>query len=98
MCMGWGWYLQVDVQLFIFSMLILFLYRKSRFASLMAIYLTVALSFAYVFQQSYDHGYKYPTHIADLDGSGQYLHDIYYKPWGRCPTYLYGLLMGILYY
>ena len=98
MCMGWSWYLQVDLQLFAFSMLLLAAYRRSRLAAFVGIYLCIAMSFAYVFQQVYDHAYKYPTHIADLDGSVQYLRDIYYKPWGRCPTYLYGLLMGILYH
>jgi peptidoglycan/LPS O-acetylase OafA/YrhL len=36
MCLGWGWYLQVDFQLFIFGLLLLFLYRRSKAATLWA--------------------------------------------------------------
>ena len=30
MCMGWGWYLQSDMQMFVYCMLILFLYQKNK--------------------------------------------------------------------
>ena len=29
-CLGWSWYLQVDFQLFVFGVFILFLYKKYR--------------------------------------------------------------------
>lgn len=32
MCMGWGWYLQNDMQIFIISMLFLFLYNQHKLA------------------------------------------------------------------
>lgn len=30
MCLGWGWYLQVDFQLFLLSLLLLYLYQRSK--------------------------------------------------------------------
>jgi len=30
MCMGWGWYLQNDIQIFAFSMILLFLYSVNK--------------------------------------------------------------------
>lgn len=33
----------------------------------------------------------------DFDTFGDYMANVYIKPWGRCPTYLFGLLLGILY-
>ena len=61
------------------------------------IYLSLAASFAYTMQQTYDHRYKNITHFSDLDTQMQYQLDIYYKPWTRIPPYLYGLFLGILY-
>lgn len=62
------------------------------------IYLSMAASFAFNMQQTYDHRYKNLTHFSDFDTVQQYQLDVYYKPWARCPPYLYGLFLGILYY
>ena len=32
MCLGWGWYLQVDFQLFIIGVLLIYLYSKNKIA------------------------------------------------------------------
>ena len=47
MCMGWGWYLQNDMQMFIFSMFLLLIYQKSRIWCFITTYMSVAFSFAY---------------------------------------------------
>jgi len=41
MCMGWGWYLQNDMQIFMLSIPILFLYNKNRKLTYMLISLIV---------------------------------------------------------
>jgi hypothetical protein len=98
MCMGWGWYLQNDMQIFVFSVFILFLYGVSRFWSFMFTFISVCISFAYTMQQTFDHQYLYTTHLTDfLSGYGNYMSDLYIKPWSRCPPYLFGLLFGIFY-
>ena len=98
MCMGWGWYLQNDMQMFIYSMLILVIYNSSRFWSIISIYLSISISYAYVFQQTFDNQYKFYTHLSDAANGEDYQLNIYYKPWARCPPYLFGLFLGILYH
>ena len=97
MCMGWGWYLQTDMQMFVYCMLLLFIYQKNRFSGLIMIYLATAASLAYTMQQTYEHKYKILTHFSDFDTVENYQYDIYFKPWTRIPPYLYGLFLGILY-
>ena len=97
-CMDWGWYMQVDMQLFIYSIFLLFIYKSNRFTFFVSIFLSVFGSFAYVFQQVSEYNYKQITHLGDLTSGAQYQLDIYIKPWGRCSPYLYGLLLGTLYH
>lgn len=97
MCMGWGWYLQTDMQLFVYCIFILLIYSKSKTAGYSMIFLSMAATFSYTMQQTFDHGYKWMTHIDDATDSAQYQLDIYFKPWGRSPPYLYGLFLGLLY-
>jgi hypothetical protein len=47
MCMGWGWYLQNDMQIFILSIPILFLYSRHRKISFAIIGLLTALSLTF---------------------------------------------------
>ena len=49
MCMGWGWYLQNDMQIFIFSIPILFVYSRHRKVSFIIIQLLILLSLIYNF-------------------------------------------------
>ena len=47
LCLGWGWYLQNDMQIFIFSMIYLFLYntQKNKMIAKGGIILTILGSF-----------------------------------------------------
>lgn len=96
-CMGWGWYLQNDMQIFIISVFFIYLYSKSRFWSFIAIFATIAASFAYTMEMTFDNSYKYTTHMTDFDTYADYMSYIYIKPWSRCPPYMFGLLLGITY-
>lgn len=96
-CMGWGWYLQNDMQIFCLSVLILFIYGKSRFWSFFAIFLTIFSSFAFTMQKTFDDQYKYTTHMTDFTNYGDYMSNIYVKPWSRCPPYIIGLFLGMIY-
>lgn len=97
MCMGWGWYLQNDLQLFLLSMLILLVYRRSKFWGNITIFLSIAANFAFVMSETFQNEEKWLNHIDDAKQSEKYQLDVYYKPWGRCPPYFYGLFLGILY-
>jgi hypothetical protein len=37
MCMGWGWYLQNDMQIFVFSLIFIFIYTKNRMAGYLSL-------------------------------------------------------------
>lgn len=54
MCMGWGWYLQNDMQLFLYCIVVLFNYNKNKMAGYLAIFLSMAANFAYVMQHTYE--------------------------------------------
>ena len=95
--MGWGWYIQNDMQLFIYCILILLVYSKSKFWGFSIIFLSMAANFAYVMSETYINNYKWMTHLADALTAADYQLNIYFKPWARCPPYIYGLLLGILY-
>lgn len=67
--MAWGWYLQNDMQLFLYCMIILFIYNKSKMGGYFVIFLSMAANFGYVMQQTYDNGQKWLTHISDAANS-----------------------------
>ena len=96
-CMLWGWYLQNDMQMFVYSLFLLLIYSKSRFWGCMSIVLSVAASFAYTMQVTFDGGFHTLVKLSDASGWQQYVDSAYMQPWSRCPPYLYGLLLGLLY-
>lgn len=101
MCIVWGWYIQIDMQLFILSILLLYIYcehsRKIFYFLLMA--LSIA-GISYVFARCLTQGYHV---IGNLDGDGgpndanSYL-DVYNKPWSRVAPYFLGLAVGVYYF
>ncbi len=97
MCLGWGWYLQNDMQIFIVSVGYLFLYGKNKLAGKALMVMTIVLSLAYNIYEAQINDYVQVTHLADFAKWGLYFPNIYIKPWTRCPPYLMGLLFGIAY-
>ncbi len=95
--MGWGWYVQNDMQLFIMSLFLMFLYSIKPLASkiLMIILMVGSMAFTYIW--TYDNGTYVISHLADFSKSGDYLISVYMKPWARAPPYILGLLLGIFY-
>ena len=66
MCMGWGWYLQNDMQLFTYSILILLVYNRSKFASYMMIIWSILCSFGYFFIVTEVNSYHNTNHLSDF--------------------------------
>lgn len=97
MCMGWGWYLQNDMQIFIISIPILFLYTRKRNLSFIVIWLLILGSMIYNFVEVQVNEYVTVTHRSDFAKWNSYFPNVYIKPWIRCPPYLYGLTLGLLY-
>lgn len=96
-CLSWGWYLQVDFQLFLLGLLLLYCYSsKKRVFYVLGLLLAAASSvFNFVYTQV-----NSITIFLDLTSHSNYvnyMHDVYVKPYGRCLPYLMGLLLGVLY-
>ena len=102
MCMQWVWYVQVDVQLFLLSLGMLFVYtmvnRKiSKFMQWSSI-LTSLLYVAWVC--FFNTKYELWTSVRYLKSEyfQQYTHQVFEKPWSRIPSYIFGLSIGIFYF
>lgn len=54
MCMGWAWYLQNDMQIFIYSVFILFIYSKSKFWAFITTFVTIGFSLWYTMEVVYE--------------------------------------------
>jgi hypothetical protein len=97
MCMGWGWYLQNDMQIFIVSMIFLFAYSKQKLGCKVSLLVFSFLSLLLNFIEVQSNEYIQVTHPKDFAKWGEYFPNIYIKPWTRCPPYLIGLFFGIQY-
>jgi hypothetical protein len=97
MCLGWGWYLQNDMQVFIICMLFLFVFSLNKKIANAVIWTTIVCSLIYNFVEVEINEYVQITHLIDFKKWGVYFPDIYIKPWTRCPPYLLGLFFGIQY-
>jgi peptidoglycan/LPS O-acetylase OafA/YrhL len=99
MCLNWGWYLQVDFQIFIVCVLLLFLYGKihHNVSYLTGAVLVVgSITFNIVYTQM--HNQKLFTNVEALMSYTNYLLDVYIKPYARWTPYFMGLYLGLFYY
>jgi len=93
-----AWYLDVDMQLYAISMIILLIYKYFPRISKITIGVTSAIGIYqnYIYLQQN----KIPliVHFYDSRYTKNYDIDQYMKPWQWIPTYFFGLLIGMLYY
>lgn len=66
-CLVWGWYIQNDMQIFVFSIILLLAYGKNKTLGLGLTVLAVMGSCAWTLQQSFQYHYRTPTHFSDFD-------------------------------
>lgn len=95
--MGWGWYLQNDMQLFIYSLFLLFIYTKKRYLSFILIWLSLIGAAVFTFVWTYQQEVFVLTHLVDFAKWGTFFSDVYIKPWARASPYLFGLFLGIIF-
>ena len=98
MCLGWGWYLQVDFQLFIAGVVLLSIYN--RYPRVM-LGLCGVLGVGGMTYMAY-WTYRDEIHLfIDLNhpskNQSKFLESTYTNPLARCPPYLMGLVFGIFY-
>lgn len=96
MCMGWGWYLQNDMQIFVFSLVFIFVYTKNRIAGYIMMIAMICVGISLNIYEVVRRDIKQVTHLIDFIKWGEYFTYIYIKPWIRCPPYLLGLVLGLL--
>jgi hypothetical protein len=95
---GWGWYLQVDFQLFLACLVILFVYSKTKIGSVIFTGLLIAGSIAININYTEEHKQKLFTDLTALLNFQNYFVDMYIKPYARCTPYFMGLFAGIAYF
>mmetsp|Transcript_21070 Transcript_21070/g.3411 ORF Transcript_21070/g.3411 Transcript_21070/m.3411 type:complete len:186 (+) Transcript_21070:1296-1853(+) len=95
-CMGWAWYLANDMQFFLISPLIIYVYHKvSRSLGWGIITTLIYVSMLCGFFVSRHYGLAVAG--SDAPGANAFF-DEYNKPYTRCGTYLIGLLCGMILY
>lgn len=94
--MAWGWYLQNDMQIFVFSLLFIFVYTKNRIAGYATMIAMICVGVSLNIEEVIRRDIKQVTHLIDFVKWGEYFTNIYIKPWIRCPPYLLGLVLGLL--
>ena len=105
-CFSWTWVISVDFICFLFTPFILFIFYKKKF---LAILLTVLLLFCFIFSSFLicyikklslgigivvEDGEDIPS--GPDDASGDFFSDYYARPYTRCISYLFGVLVGLL--
>jgi len=95
--MGWGWYLQNDMQLFVASLLLLLVYSIKPIISKILIILLIIGSAIFTYTWTFNHGVYVISHLQDFSTFGDYMTNVYMKPWARASPYLWGLFVGIFY-
>ena len=66
MCLPWGWYLQNDMQIFVFSLVFILIYVKNRIAGYISIALMICVGLGLNIYEVIDREIKQVTHLIDF--------------------------------
>lgn len=97
LCMPWAFYLQVEMQLFLVILIVLFIYHHSKLGSLLLAASLIAYSWTINLIYTEQHQQKYPITLEALSSFKDYIFDVYIKPQYRWTPCLYGLFFGLAY-
>ena len=95
MCLGWGWYLQVDFQLFVMGVLLIYLYSKKQWVFLLVTGMLTVGSLGFNFVWTFVEEIRIFTDIQAFIKFQSFMQNLYIKPYSRCVPYLMGFLIGI---
>ncbi len=90
-CLGWSWYLQVDFQLFVFGVFLLLLRENYKNIATAFSSICALLTFTFVFVFTLNEKIVLWTDLSSLSHYEDFMLNLYFKPWGRCISYLMGL-------
>lgn len=96
MCMAWGWYLQNDMQIFVFCLIFVLIYTKNRIAGYVTMIAMIIVGTSINVEEVIRREIKHVTHLIDFVKWNEYFTNIYIKPWIRCSPYILGLIFGLL--
>ena len=94
-CMAWGWYLQNDMQIFVFSLIFIFIYTKNKRVGYISLIAMAIFGLVFNYVEVVKRQIHQVTHLIDFIKWGEYFTNIYIKPWIRCPPYIMGLIFGL---
>jgi peptidoglycan/LPS O-acetylase OafA/YrhL len=96
-CMPWGWYLQVDFQIFLACLLVLgvFSYNRKAGLGLGGSMIIGSWTFNMIFTQQ--NNQKMFTDLNALITFNHYFLNVYIKPYARWTPYILGAFLGIAY-
>ena len=103
-CVGWVWYLAIDMQLFLITIPILWVYHKWRTTAHFIILGLQIVCAVYTLVLSYSYDMPASTIAILLDqkrfeeSQGKYQTLIYLKPWGRMGAYFIGVTFAIFFF
>jgi len=92
-CMGWTWYLALDMQFFLLAPILLFIYLKSRRWGI----ITIIALFIGSFILQIVLAIVYNLSLSPLLFSDDYFNLYYRRPYNRIPAYLFGLVAALIY-
>ncbi|EAR92753.1 acyltransferase family protein (macronuclear) [Tetrahymena thermophila SB210] len=91
-CFVWSWYLACDIQMFVGSLLLIIIYANHRIVGKISIILACIISVIFGILLADKHNYHITISQLTVPTANYYT-----KPYFRCPPYLVGLYLGILY-
>ena len=97
LCMSWAFYMQLEFQVFLISMVLLFIYSRHKLASFVVAVALVTYSWTMNMIYTQEHGQQYPISFKALSNYADYIFDIFIKPYARWTPYFFGMYLGLLY-
>ena len=102
-CYKITWYISNDMQFFIIGTLIIYTYHKMKYKNLIWLFsiLTFITLFGltYKISEFYDlSANSFDSYNQDKDGTNRWFKYYYIRPYVRFPSYLQGILLGIIYF
>ena len=97
-CFGWGWYLANDIQMFLLSPFICWIYLKNKEKGKNLIWILIFISFVASYYESVNTGTTYIlTKKMKGDHPGDYMFDYYANSVVRMSPYMLGILLGFMF-
>jgi peptidoglycan/LPS O-acetylase OafA/YrhL len=92
-----AWYLYVDMQIFILSMPILYIYKRSKLKSKIILWILIIAGIAQTFIYAQINNVPELASMKSANLQGKYNGEQFIKPYTWIPTYMLGLFLGMLY-